>query len=214
MKSITAIILIFVTSIPCYAQNKWTAGYRTGLEIINLNINPHSDFKSNNLIWTNELFVDHKLGKRFEIEAGIRYGRKTYIDTGTVYDAPEFMVAERQQVNQITLLVNIKYHFIITQKYSLYCQAGTSAMRRIATLLTRYYNPNEVIKEYYSSTYSNTEWFNTFSTGAGINYNLYPRLQLNATLTADYNTYGRYYMATSSYNDWSAHLLIGIGYKL
>jgi len=143
-------------------QSKWSAGYQAGLGTMNVNLNK--------IAFTNQVFVNRKISKKIELEAGLGLTKQNqnYID----YDLTGF----KSSYTAYNLTITAKYHFIQKNKWSLFIPLAISN-----TYLDR--------KNTASGDYVSFEWMNfeesktTFayciSTGIGGNVNLSKHLYLN-----------------------------------
>jgi hypothetical protein len=218
MKKLISFLLTAVavfTNTSTHAQKKWTVGYRTGLEFTNLSTHLDATTASENLRWTNQFYLARTIGKRFEIDANLRYSRKTYCDTFIVYDAPGPLEVDANHSTQITLQLNGRYKLLQKQHYALYAQLGTSVMCPIVTVETEYLNePPGYEEPKYSHTHSSMDWINMISAGATIKYDLTPQFVLTGTVLIDYKTIGLAQRLNPEVDKiFGAQIQVGFGYR-
>jgi hypothetical protein len=210
----SAIIVAIFVSITAlsHAQPKWSAGYRTGLELVNFQITTQ-DFARENTIWHNQLFLTRRLGNKFALEAALFNTNKKYFNTGhsNLTDVDSIVNSVKQ--TKLGLNVAAKYHFFIRPKWSLYGQLGFTFVRTSDQYSNTAYKQREVQRSY-NETENNVILFDRTFGGLGLDFNLSKRLFLTSTLNVYYKIDGITYPGNAYYNKWAANFLVGAGLKI
>lgn len=178
MKTFNKAALILITTLTathlCNAQSKWSAGYQAGLGTLNVN--------ADKVAFTNQVFVNRKITKKIEIEAGLGYtswnNRTSELDGGWPGDY-------KLHSYTLNLTLSAKYHFIQRSKWSLYIPLAISnAYIHNQSKVVGDYNPFEWF------TYSNSKMNFAYciSSGLGGNISLSKHFYLNAQFTAGLKT--------------------------
>lgn len=218
MKKTSIVILLTLALMATHsianAQYKWSAGCRTGISLEQLNLTSEYDFKPDNRVWINEAFINRSLGKRFELETSLQFSSKTFIDSASYFDGPEGLTVTKTNAKHLSIHLTARYYIIRKQQFSWYTQFGVSIFKPLVHVQQVQYFNNAPVQEYNDD--SDRKWipFNTVTIGTGSSYNLTKRIIASATLLCSYKTDGGLYMGqVTQYNDWSATLLFGLGYR-
>ena len=215
MLIILTLSFIPVTIVSHAQKYTWSVGYRSGIELLNLNLNSKKDFKENNAAWVNEIYATRMIGKHFEVEGNLRYWQKKYHNTSIYFDEPigSGMSESTQYVNNLYLQLHLKYHFINRERYSFYVLGGTSVRRTIDKLKEQ--RTNSTTDQTYSNIYIEPlSIFSTLSAGLGLNYNINKRILISGTAILNYKTDQAMSMLNQgNYNNCSGNILLGIGYR-
>ncbi|RZK46050.1 MAG: hypothetical protein EOO94_03415 [Pedobacter sp.] len=210
VRSILILIAVFI-SCSTHAQYKWSAGIRTGLEVTNLfSVDPHLDYKDN-MLWTNEVFISRRIGKHFEADVAMRY--KANQDSDSMrFSSLEGNSSSITNQKQMSLQVNLRYYFIQVSKYEVFGQIGSSAdynrTRNRGWYNEIYYGPRD-----FSRVRSSLDFFKRLYFGAGLNYNIAPRLYASATILAGYKTTTARNMSVDGQSSFSGNVLAGIAWR-
>jgi len=224
MKKLLFICAVAATLLPstdAQSQTKWSAGYRSGIQVIEYNLN-HNDFNSKNVAWVNEAFVARRLGRIFEVEAGLRLAAKSSKGTSG-YLSSDYVTQYEQTITHLTGSLVARAYFLRRGNFECYAQIGTSVLKSYYSIdgtrtpvLTG--NPET---QFSDKSNDKLELFSAISPGVGFNYNLNRQFFVSLNLTASYKTdasdlNSSIYWATYAYgmnNDWSSQALLGIGVR-
>jgi hypothetical protein len=199
----TTALLILTTAL--HAQ-KWSAGYRTGVEKKFPQYKRNSDQKL--WFWNNQVFLNRKITNRLETEVTLTHNSTCSTDSMTYFDGPVLSVL-KGKTHELSLGLNLRYYIYSNSRWQAFAQLGTSANKSWFSYDGLSYDePNSVPKPYSGKSNSPITVFNTISAGAGANYNLSRRLYCTAQLNGIYNT-----QASLSYNDFSWVMYAGIGFR-
>jgi outer membrane protein W len=206
------IIILFVSALPSRAQSKWSAGYRTGLELVNYQLNKE-DFEQENYIWHNQLFLTKRMGDKFALEATLFHTRKNYFAT-----YPSGLTEIDSVVNDVTqtklgLSIAGKYYFLTKSKWSLYGQSGFTFTRSSDQYANAAYK-QRVLQQEYKETKNSVTLFDRAFGGLGLDYSLGKRVYLNTCLNVCYKIDGITSPGNPSYSNWAANALIGAGFRI
>jgi hypothetical protein len=199
------------------AQKSWSVGLRTGLELRNFTLNWNKDFVSGNLISNHEIFLAKKLGKHFELESSLRIG--TLCSAGYYWAFDDYQTFDYDQTStNLSLFLNVRYNFKIGEYFEIYPQLGTSFVKPFTNTSRTIYEPGKPAQ--YTSSKGNYAIvpFSTISPAIGVTYSPFNRLYANLTASVNYKLDGGYsvgwYTGMDPFpNDWSANILVGIGYR-
>jgi hypothetical protein len=212
IKITLAIIFLLCSFSFAQAQSKWSAGYRTGLELVNFQMTTE-DFTSENYIWHNQLFLARQLGNKFAMEATLSHTSKNYFGTSTssLPEVDSFV----NDVTQTKLALSIagKYPILAKLKWSLYGQLGFTFVRTSNQYSNSSYKQG-VANGHKNETENFITLFDRTFGGLGLDYNLSKRLYLTSTLNVYYKIDGITYPGNAYYNNWTANFLVGAGLKI
>ncbi len=210
---LTTVLLSLTTAA---TAQKWTAGLRTGASQDNFQFNDQFA-QGGNLMWSNQVFVDRRLGKHLELEASATYSQLNASNSFPDFVEPSVTVYQSWQTKNLSLAINIKYYLLQKRNWEVFGLAGLGTSKKWS-----HYQQN------FSGTipahfvYSNTEgeehnpWpiLSSFNAGAGLNYKLTQHLQLSGLFQLSYKAGAdTYFSSTVNQNNFAPALLAGIGYR-
>ena len=211
---LTILSLLFSFLLPSkssYAQ-KWSAGYRTGIGMRNLNLTYEYDFKSYNLDWNNQVFLNKRMGKRFELEVSLNYNRRVYSDTFSYDRNGSFVtVASKTIINNLNPALTGRYFILQRQRLTLFAQLGISFLDPKVNYSSVESTPGSPDK-YNSYNWNSFALFRWLIPGLGANYNINRQLYLNASLNIPYQG-DVSQPGEQHHNEWGANLYAGVGFR-
>lgn len=212
MKRLTLLSSLAIGALPIHAQ-KWATGFRTGIEQLNTNFKSH-DFKGNNLLWSNQLFLAQRWSPKIETELNVSYGRTaTAMDiTRLEGDTGGGTIHTRTRATLFTLGLLGRYTFVQLGPMDLNLQAGfTMEYARRESSSTLY--PVLVdIPQYFEDKHSTFSPFSKVMAGPGVTYALSSRMFLNGNLMLHYKINSGSHASLQYLSDWASSFHIGAGF--
>lgn len=182
MKKYLILLPILGLHIVLHAQSKWSAGYRLGL--VHEEIFSNSSNKASN--FSNQIFVNYRILKRLELEAGLQHHQASY-NTGVTDDmfrTQPYLSLSNFKAQVFSLFLNAKYYIFNQGRTSVYALAGLSSC-----MITGHYEEKAggqggelVIKKGNMPTQFTP--IATVFAGFGVNYQVAPGLKINAQVAA------------------------------
>ncbi len=212
MKKVTlSLVLILSVSSVLQAQ-KWSAGYRTGIELDNarLSDNPISH---ENLLWNNQLFVNRKIVGNLEgeVTATYNYKRSNHIMT-SIWDGPE-LINRRNKTSTLNLGVYLRYYLYQNKNWRFFTQAGIGSYKSWNSYEGEVLQTINGTPDPFSGNESSRIILaHTLEAGVGASCNISKRLYLNSILNSGYKTDGSSRLSTHS-TDFALSLYVGVGFR-
>lgn len=212
MKKILLTITVLLSFAPILQAQKWSAGYRSGIEIANVRFT-NDPISHENLLWNNQLFFNRKIVGRLEAEvtAAYNYKRSNYITSGLL-DGPE-LIYTRNRTSTLTVGLYLRYFFYQKNNWRFFAQAGMGSYKSWncyegETLQTINGTPSP----FSGKESSPLVLAHTLEAGIGGSYNISKRFYLNTLLTVGYKTDGPSRLSANS-TDYASSLYVGVGFR-
>lgn len=181
MKKILILLPLFSLHLSLHAQSKWSAGYRLGL--VHEETLSGSTNKARNI--SNQIFVNYRILKRLELEAGLQHNQTSF-DPGLTDEmvlVPPYFSFSHYKAQVFSLSLNARYYIFSQNAVSVYALAGLSSC-----MITGYYEDKlsqngDIVTSRHSIPNQFTPLASLFA-GFGINYQVAPRIKLNAQVAA------------------------------
>lgn len=213
MKKLLRLLAIILLLTDSATAQKWSAGFRTGLEQLEPRLSD-KPFGNDNMLWNNQVFLNRKITRRLEGEINITHNRTSNTDSSRFFDGPS-LVVENERINKITLGLNLRYYVLYGSRWSAFAQAGASVCKSWRNYDGVSYSDLNSTPTFFSGKGSTEIDFNTVSAGIGINYNLNKHFYLNSLFNVLYRPNGTYTYMSGPYTEtnFSLALYAGIGFR-
>ncbi len=208
-KTLILLTISLSISTASHAQ-KWSAGYRTGFQ--QLQNNPsYGSYKNGRTVWSNQVFLDRKISKRFESELTLGYSYKNHgSSTHQYFDGPALVTLD-QQTTTLTMGVYLRYYMCQHSRLRVFGQAGFTSYKSWTNYQGQSYDYPISLPQYFSGRQnSGLVIANTVAAGVGVNYEFRPRFYLNSVFNLNYYTSGSIRMADDHRFAGDAHVGIGL----
>ncbi len=208
-------VLLLSTAILCitaisYAQ-KWSAGYRTGLQQLDLRLS-NKPFGKDNMLWHNQVFLDRKLTKRLEAELTLGYSYKNNGSTSSSFFDGPALINTTSQTSTLTAGLYLRYYICQHTRLQVFGQAGITSYKSWTNYQGLSYDMLDSAPNYFSGTQnSGIIIAHTVAAGIGFNYKLNHHFYLNSLFNLDYNTQGPQRLTDNS--SFSPSVYAGIGFR-
>jgi hypothetical protein len=191
---------------------KWSAGYRTGMELDNTRFN-NNPIDNENLLWNNQLFLNRKIIGNLEAEVTATYNYKesNYIITD-LWDGPE-LIKVRNRVSTLTMGLYLRYNLYQKNNWRFFAQAGMGSYKSWncydgETLQTI----NSTPAPFSGKESPRMVLAHTLEGGLGTSYSIGKRFYLNSILNVGYKTDGSSRLSEPT-TDFATSLFVGVGFR-